>query len=95
MSVSSLSSQLTLFVFLCAALLLLLPASPIRSVASSNICICECCEGGGRCSRNNTRSFTIYDDCTNGCTKDFCEARFEPCFAEGTRLDVIANCVSQ
>ena len=69
MSHSSISSQLTLLVLVCAALLLLLPSSPIGSVVSSNICICECCEGGGRCSRNNTRSFTIYDDCTNGCTK--------------------------
>ena len=64
---SSLSSQLTCLVFLCAAALLLLPL--FTPVSASNVCICECCEGSGRCSRNNTKAFTIYDDCNSGCTK--------------------------
>ena len=71
MAQSPLLSQIAVLVLLWAVVLLVFPSSPapFSSVSASNVCICECCEGSGRCSRNNTRSFTIYDDCTSGCTK--------------------------
>ena len=91
---STLSSLLTCLLF-TAVLLLLLPSSPLTPVHSSNICICECCEGGARCGSNNTQAFTIYDSCSGGCTRDFCVESYPPCQAEQTRLDVIANCVNR
>ena len=91
---STLTSLLTFLVF-SAALLILLPSSPLTPVHSSNVCICECCEGGARCGSNNTQAFTIDDSCSSGCTRDFCVASYEPCQAEQTRLDVIANCVNR
>ena len=90
---STLSSLLTCLLF-AATLLLILPSSPLVPVQSSNICICECCEGGARCGSNNTQAYTIYDTCS-GCTRDFCVESYEPCRAEQTRLDVIANCVNR
>ena len=91
---STLSSLLTFLLF-TAILLLILPTSPLTPVHSSNICICECCEGGARCGSNNTMAYTIDDSCSSGCTRDFCEASFYPCRAEQTKLDVIANCVNR
>ena len=91
---STLSSLLTFLLF-TAVLLILLPSSPLTSVHSSNICICECCEGGARCGSNNTQAYTIYDSCSGGCTRDFCVESYQPCRAEQTRLDVIANCVNR
>lgn len=91
---STLSSLLTCLLF-TGVLLLLLPTSPLTPVHSSNICICECCEGGARCGSNNTQAYTIYDSCSDGCTRDFCVDAYQPCRAEQTRLDVIANCVAR
>ena len=94
-SLSSAFSSLVTFFLFTAVLLLLLPSSPLTAVHSSNVCICECCEGGGRCGSNNTMAYTIYDSCSNGCTLDFCVDSYAPCQAEQTRLDVIANCVNR
>ena len=91
---SALSSLLTFLLF-TALLLLLLPTTPLTPTTASNICICECCEGGARCGSNNTQAYTIADSCSSGCTRDFCEQSFYPCRAEQTRLDVIANCVNR
>ena len=64
----SLSSAVTFLVLICC-ILVLLPSSPLQPVSSSNVCICECCEGSGRCGRNNTQAYTIHDSCSSGCTK--------------------------
>ena len=91
---STISSLITCLLF-TAVLLLLLPSSPLTPVHSSNICICECCEGGSRCGSNNTQAYTIYDSCSSGCTLDFCVLSYPPCRAEQSTLNVIANCVNR
>jgi len=68
--------------------------SPSFSVAS-NICVCQCCEGGGRCGSNTTQAFTVYDSCSSGCTRNFCIDNFHPCAIESYRIDVVANCINR
>src|SRR5665213_1097779 len=64
-SASSLSSCLLFFLYMSV---LFISLSPSFSSAS-NICVCQCCEGGGRCGSNTTQAFTVYDSCSSGCTR--------------------------
>lgn len=87
MSLRSIASLIVTFICLSFTLL--------TEVMSSNICICQCCEGA-HCTRNNTRAFTIYDNCQSGCTRDFCYESFpQYCTKDDDRIDIVATCVNR